>query len=48
MPLEDLAVRQDRDGHWHDVCEIGDRQMVALADLVSSADHVGELVSLVY
>jgi hypothetical protein len=42
-----LAVRQDRDGHWHGVCDVDGRRVVALAG-ASSADLVGELVSLVY
>jgi hypothetical protein len=42
-----LAVRQDRDGHWYSVCDVGGRRVVALAG-ASSADHVGEPVSLVY
>jgi ATP-dependent DNA ligase len=42
-----LAVRQDRDGRWHGVCDVGGRRVVALAG-ASAADRVGELVSLVY
>ena len=42
-----LAVRHDRDGQWHGVCDVGGRRVVALAG-ASSTDRVGELVSLVY
>ena len=42
-----LAVRQDRDGQWHGVCDVNGRRVVAVA-AASSIDRVGELVSLVY
>jgi hypothetical protein len=42
-----LAVRKDRDGRWHGVCDVGGRRVVALAG-ASSIDQVGRLVSLVY
>lgn len=42
-----LAVRKDRDGHWHGVCDVGGRRVVAHAG-ASSVDQIGELVSLVY
>jgi hypothetical protein len=42
-----LAVRQDHDGHWYSVCDVDGRRVVAPAG-ASSADQVGELVSLVY
>jgi hypothetical protein len=42
-----LAVRQDRDGQWHGICDVGGRRVVALVG-ASSTDHVGELVSLIY
>jgi ATP-dependent DNA ligase len=42
-----LAVRQDRDGQWHGVCDVGGRRVIALAG-ASSTDQVGELVSLFY
>ena len=42
-----LAVRQDRDGHWHAVCDVDGRRIVALAG-PSAADQVGELVCLAY
>ena len=35
-----LAVRQDRDGHWHGVCDVGGRRVVAHAgasSLITSA-----------
>ena len=37
-----LAVRQDRDGHWHDVSDVGGRRVVALGG-ASSAGQVGEM-----
>jgi hypothetical protein len=42
-----LAVCQDRDGHWHAVCDMGGRRVVASAG-AGAADQVGELVCLVY
>jgi ATP-dependent DNA ligase len=42
-----LAVRQDRDGRWHGVCDVDGRRVVAIAG-AGSTDLVGELVSLVY
>jgi hypothetical protein len=42
-----LAARQDRDGHWHAVCDVGGRRVVALAG-AGSTDLVGEPVSVVY
>jgi ATP-dependent DNA ligase len=42
-----LAVRRDRDGLWHGVCDVGGRRVVALAS-ASATDQVGELVGLVY
>jgi ATP-dependent DNA ligase len=41
------AVRQDRDGHWHGICDVKGRRVVAVAG-AGLADQVGELVSLVY
>jgi hypothetical protein len=41
------AVRQDRDGRWHAVCDIDDRRIHAVAG-PRTAERVGQLVELVY
>jgi hypothetical protein len=41
------AVRQDRDGHWHGICDVDGRRVVAIAG-AGVADRIGELVSLIY
>lgn len=42
-----LNVRQDRDGHWHGVCDV-DGQRVSVLAGASWVDHVGEVLTLVY
>lgn len=44
---EVVRVRQDRDGQWHALCDLGDRRVRALAD-VRAAELIGEQVELVY
>jgi ATP-dependent DNA ligase len=41
------AVRQDRDGRWHAVCDIDGRRIRAVAG-PRTADRVGQLVELAY
>jgi bifunctional non-homologous end joining protein LigD len=42
-----VGVRQDREGHWHAICDTDGRKVAVLAS-ASTADRVGEVVRLAY
>jgi DNA ligase 1 len=44
---EVLSVRQDRDGRWHALCQVGERRVAVFAS-ADTTDLIGELVELVY
>jgi hypothetical protein len=44
---EVVSVRKDRDGHWHALCDIGDRRVRARGD-AGTTELIGQEVELVY
>jgi ATP-dependent DNA ligase len=46
-PTELRAVRQDRDGRWHAVCDVDGRRVHAVA-IPRTAERVGQVVEVVY
>ncbi len=42
-----LDVRQDRNGHWHAICDASGRRVAAVAG-ASAVDQIGQVVRLVY